>query len=217
MVIAWLIVYGTLFYMLEDIYLIVGLSIYCVALVRYLYTTHRFENYGLCKTNQSSCYFIIMGIPFVLLIIWNFYTNYNFVIHRTHIYDIIIMFFCVFLEEVFFRGFFWGKFDVKKYVMISSVLFAVLHLVNIFAGADIRYTCIQVLCAFCSGISLAILRLLCGSILPGIVYHFFINITSSGQNNMSIEHLSITVILFLFCMVYMIIIYNKLTKEKMNL
>lgn len=84
-------------------------------------------------------------------------------------------------EELFFRGFllrFLMRYGAIPAVLLSSVVFAMFHLVNPTAGSAL-YTWAQVLCAFAAGICFAAATVLSGSLLPGFVAHFLSNITAS--------------------------------------
>lgn len=209
-----MVIYCLLFWKLKNIYLVGAVTIYSVTLIVYLYTTHRLTAYGLCRIREPKFYLIGGSFPFIAIILCNLYMNFSDLVQMVGVYDIILVFFCAFIEELFFRGWFFSKFDVKNYVIISSVLFAVSHILNLFNGSDVIYTIFQVLWAFCMGISFALLRLISGSIIPGVIYHYIINMTSLGQTNVFITELISTLIIAVFCMIYLMIIYYKLTKEK---
>lgn len=213
----WILAYGLLFLKLKDVYLVVGIVIFCASLFVYLHKKHRLEIYGLYRISISWFRFLLYSIPYTVIIICNVYLNFNNTLETVEVCDIIIMFFCAFVEELFFRGWFFGKFSVKNYVIISSVLFAICHMLNIFTGADFEFTVFQVLWAFCVGVSFALLRLICGSIIPGVIFHSLINVTSFGGLDVSITNWIFTLVLAVFCMVYMMIIYYISTKEKRDL
>jgi membrane protease YdiL (CAAX protease family) len=79
-----------------------------------------------------------------------------------------------FVEEGMFRGLLVRCLLPKGIwptVLISSVLFAGMHLFNLLGGASWSYVTGQVLQAFGAGMILAALRLRTGSIWPGIILH----------------------------------------------
>ncbi|GLV56299.1 hypothetical protein KDH_31400 [Dictyobacter sp. S3.2.2.5] len=79
-----------------------------------------------------------------------------------------------FTEESFFRGLLLQSalpMGIWPSVLISSVLFGVVHLSNILAGFTWNYVLGQALFAFGFGVLLSGLRLRTGSIWPGILFH----------------------------------------------
>lgn len=63
-------------------------------------------------------------------------------------------------------------------VVTSAVLFSAAHLLNLFAGSDPAYTLLQAAFAFCAGVSLGALSVCSGSILPSVILHAAINLSS---------------------------------------
>ncbi|GCE13719.1 CPBP family intramembrane glutamic endopeptidase [Tengunoibacter tsumagoiensis] len=79
-----------------------------------------------------------------------------------------------FAEEGFFRGILLSALLPKGIwlaTLVSSLLFACVHLVNLSAGFTLNYVVGQLLLAFGTGILLAALRLRTTSIWPGILLH----------------------------------------------
>ncbi|MCW07411.1 CPBP family intramembrane metalloprotease [Listeria monocytogenes] len=77
---------------------------------------------------------------------------------HTILYYVVLLFFTLFVgisEEVFFRGLILSKLkseNMNSAIMISSALFAVLHLTNLAGGVSIEYAILQLLFAFIFGI-----------------------------------------------------------------
>lgn len=88
-------------------------------------------------------------------------------------------------EEVFFRGFLLSgitkqyKVRMLRGILITSSLFALLHLANLYQGAPLRYTIIQVLCAGGMGGCFAVIAYRERSIIPCVIIHGLVNLTSS--------------------------------------
>ncbi|GCE16494.1 CPBP family intramembrane glutamic endopeptidase [Dictyobacter kobayashii] len=79
-----------------------------------------------------------------------------------------------FTEEGFFRGLLLRSalpLGIWPSVLISSLLFALLHLSNVLAGFTWNYVIGQALFAFGLGVLFSALRLRTGSIWPGILLH----------------------------------------------
>ena len=92
-------------------------------------------------------------------------------------------------EELFFRGLLFREltfgYEVKPVLaaVIVSLLFGALHLLNVFSYATISYTIVQSLCAFAVSFDLSAIYYKFKSIVPCVVIHSAINITSIGLDN----------------------------------
>lgn len=78
-------------------------------------------------------------------------------------------------EEVWFRGLVLTALrplGVRVAALVSSLLFAVLHLANVAGGASAPSAVLQVMFAALFGLVAAELALITGSILPGMLWHF---------------------------------------------
>ncbi len=87
-----------------------------------------------------------------------------------------------FAEETYFRGLILTSLlptGTMRAVILSSFLFAVLHLLNIIGGTwDPFYTLVDTVAAFGLGITLAAIRLRTGSIWPLVGIHALFDFTS---------------------------------------
>ena len=87
-----------------------------------------------------------------------------------------------FAEETFFRGLILTTLlptGAVRAVVLSSVLFAAPHLLNILGGLwDPAFTVVDSIAAFGLGVTFAAIRLRTGSIWPGIGIHAFFDFTS---------------------------------------
>lgn len=89
-----------------------------------------------------------------------------------------------FAEEIFFRGYVFGLLRQKGYstykgIIVSSLLFAGLHIANIFRFEDAWSVLNQVGFAFLIGIILCSIFALTKNLLIVSLYHFIINIPSA--------------------------------------
>ena len=103
-----------------------------------------------------------------------------------------------FAEETFFRGLIFTALlpaGTLRAVVISSFLFAALHLLNISGGTwDLSYTITDTIAAFGLGITYAAIRLRTGSIWPLIGIHALFDFTliiSLGGINVSAQSLQV--------------------------
>lgn len=86
-------------------------------------------------------------------------------------------------EELFFRGFLFQyllKTGEKKALLGSSLLFSLMHLVNLAEGAELGYTLAQLLFSFWAGLCYALSVLRWKSLFPCIWAHVLTNLTATG-------------------------------------
>lgn len=94
----------------------------------------------------------------------------------------IAMFFTGFIEEIIFRGFLFNGIAVKstkRAVIITSLTFAIGHIVNLLNGYDLADNLIQVVYAVGCGFMLAIVLVRTESIIPCIVFHMLNNMLTA--------------------------------------
>ena len=127
-----------------------------------------------------------------------------------------------FLEEVIFRGLLFkaiAKDNVKTAIIISSVTFGLGHLLNLVngSGAGIAENLLQVTGAIAIGFLFVILYYRGGSLLPCIITHSAINITSVFANvvGLTIEkRIIFQLVLFAITITYSFILTKTLPKNQ---
>lgn len=75
----------------------------------------------------------------------------------------------------FFRGLLLQRlkrYGLKACVLLSSGLFALYHLGNLFVIRDVGYVLLQTISAFSAGMCYAVSAILMDSLLPCVVAHF---------------------------------------------
>lgn len=116
------------------------------------------------------------------------------------------------IEEIVFRGFLFKalcKNNVKQAVIISSVTFGIGHIVNIFNGAAVFETLLQICSAIAIGFLFTIIFYKTKSIIPCIVSHGTINSLSVFADDMSSAfNIAITIIVTAISFIYAIYILN---------
>jgi len=88
-------------------------------------------------------------------------------------------------EEIFFRGFMFRYFQRRNTLLaelMTSVVFAGMHCVNLFIGAAPAYVAVQMLCALAAGLLYAGIAADTGSLLPSIIAHFLTNAAGYGRS-----------------------------------
>ena len=98
------------------------------------------------------------------------------------IYAAVSMLLVGFAEELIFRGFLFRAMlkggSVKAAVIVSSVTFGLGHIVNLFTGQELAVTLSQMVFAVAVGFVFTLVFYKSGSLLPGILAHSFIDVTS---------------------------------------
>lgn len=107
--------------------------------------------------------------------------------------QIVLLIFVAVAEELFFRGLLLREllfsFQVKPILagIIVSAVFGALHLMNVFSYASLTYAIVQGLCAFAVGFDLAAIYYRFKNIVPCILIHALINVTSIGLDDGAIK------------------------------
>lgn len=203
-IVIWIIIYGIIFSFSEKtsqsfgedhILTLFAIMLYLVALYLFLKKRKRLSVYSLCFPKDWRKKDIGWLIPLLTFSFANVYLRGNQTMLQSSWVMFLLMLFTVFLEELLFRGYLMVYLSEKcgvdnKWIrmIVSSVLFGMFHIVNLFQGADILYTMIQMLCAFGIGLCLCVLVSHYKSIFPGTIIHYLINITSfdMGKSNYNV-------------------------------
>ena len=130
---------------------------------------------------------------------------------------------CVgFVEEMIFRGFLFNaiaKENVKIAIIISSVTFGFGHLLNLVngSGVELAENLFQVTGAIAIGFLFVILYYRGGSILPCVITHSLINMTSVFANETGLtmgKRMLFQTIIFVITIGYAIILIKTLPKNQ---
>lgn len=111
-----------------------------------------------------------------------------------------------FVEEVFFRGLILRAIAPQglwKAAIISSILFGLVHSLNVLAGANPLYTLLQVGYALAIGFGFAAVTLRTGAIWPLVIIHALIDFTSFLASN-GISASSVTTIAMVLSAIYIV-------------
>lgn len=118
-----------------------------------------------------------------------------------------------FCEELYFRGIIcnlWMEKGERTAVAISSILFAVCHLMNIAGGAGIIETMLQICFAFVYGIAFALIFIVCHSIWPCILLHTFHDFCSfMSAEGTALENIVLGAVQFIILLCYVFVIIKK--------
>ena len=188
-------------------------SIFLIGLIICL---KRLKYYGFRKVKNKKEY--LYFIPLILLVFANLFNGIN--INNTTeeiIYHILTMINIGFIEEIIFRGFLFKmmeKEELKIAIIVNTITFGIGHIINLFNGADLIPTLIQVVYAMCGGYMFVMLFYKSKSIIPCIITHSLINALSifNIENEFSIY--IIPIYLIIVSLLYGIYISKKVEANK---
>ena len=135
------------------------------------------EYYGLTKFPKFKKF--LYFIPLLILMSVNLWGGIQIKNTSSEIIFYILFMICVgFLEEIIFRGFLFkmmAKDNVNTAIIVSSLTFGIGHIINLFNGANLIPTLIQVCYAIAAGFLFVIIFQKGKSLWPCIIAHATIN------------------------------------------
>lgn len=148
------------------------------------------EYYGLTKLPKFKEF--LYFIPLLVIITANLWTGININNSFTEIFFYILSMIGVgFLEEIIFRGFLFKameKDNINAAIIVTSITFGIGHIINLFNGADLIPTLIQICCAISLGFLFVTIFQKSKSLWPCIIAHAVANALSifSIENNVTL-------------------------------
>ena len=131
----------------------------------------------------------------------------------TIVKQLVLLILVAVAEELFFRDLLLREllfsFQVKPILagIIVSAVFGALHLMNVFSYASLTYAIVQGLCAFAVGFDLAAIYYRFKSVVPCILVHALINITSiglgDGTEKLVLTNVEVGILLFVAVLYFM--------------
>ena len=186
-------------------------TIFSIFLVILMIVLKRTKYYGLTKITDLKKY--LYFIPLVLIVSVNLWNGININNSTSEIiFYIINMINVGFIEEIIFRGFLFkmiAKDSVKSAIIISAITFGIGHIINLFNGADLVPTLLQIGYAMSIGYLFAIIFYKSGSLIPCIITHSLVN--SLSIFNVGSSYVS-SIFLIIFPIIYAVYI-NKTMKD----
>ena len=196
----WIGVYCVLQSLANPLNQVIGINysasaIFCflqvVILLHFIMKNDLLQQYGLCKSPVPARQFLYY-LPLIVIMTSNFWNGVvvNFTLLETICYIICML--CVgFMEEVIFRGLLFkaiAKDNAKMAIVISSVTFGLGHVLNLINGSGMGAleNLFQITGAVAIGFLFVIVFYRGGSLLPCIIAHAVINITSAFANGMGL-------------------------------
>ena len=158
-----------------------------VILLLWLHKYGLMKAFGLNKPTQSGGK-MLFYLPLVLICTRNLWNGWSMNLKPAELCFHIILMICVgFLEELLFRGFLFeslAKDNMASAIAVSSITFGIGHILNLFngSGMDFMAVLVQIVMAIAIGFLLVMVYLRSGSIIPCMITHAVINITSAFAN-----------------------------------
>ena len=152
-------------------------SILSLGVILFIVKNKLGEYYGLTKFPKFKEF--LYFIPLLILMSVNLWSGVHINNTPAEIILYILFMICVgFLEEIIFRGFLFkmmAKDNVNTAIIVSSLTFGIGHIINLFNGADLIPTLIQVCYAVAGGYLFVIIFQKGKSLWPCIIAHATIN------------------------------------------
>lgn len=147
----------------------------CAAILFTLYKRKKLDYYGFNSLKELNAKNLLYYIPFIAVASVNLWTGIHINDTTLQIILITICMICVaFIEEVIFRAFLMKALKNKSSklaIIVSGSLFGIIHLLNIFTGADLVSTLFQVSYAMAFGFMCAAFFYKTDNIIPCIICH----------------------------------------------
>ncbi|WP_426348766.1 CPBP family intramembrane glutamic endopeptidase [Alloiococcus sp. CFN-8] len=165
-------------------YPLIGLLVIAIAITSFIVKNKLVVKYGLVGLSDVKKY--LYFIPFVLLATVNFWFGVSMhydLLHQT--FSVITMGLVGYVEEIIFRGLLFKaieKDSVKKAIIISAVTFGAGHIINLLTGQATADTFFQIGYAIAIGFAFVMVFYKSGSLIPCIITHSVVNITSKFSN-----------------------------------
>lgn len=166
------------------------------------------REFGLCSGTASGRQ-VIWYLPLLPVVTVNLWWGASLTGSATEAVLWVVSMLCVgFLEELIFRGFLFkalSRDHMGKAVAISAVTFGLGHLVNLFSGADLLPTLLQVCYATSAGFLFTVLFWKTGTLRPCILAHGLMNslsVFAAPQAEAAVNRIVASVFLCLLCLGY---------------
>ena len=199
-----------------------GLIVISAAIFLFVKKNGLMGKYGLAgwaKNSKAMLWFIPLWLLSCMNLFGRFSPDYPI---PGLIYAAVSMAFVGFAEELIFRGFLFKAMlkdgNVKAAVIVSSVTFGMGHIINLFTGHELIATLIQVVFAVAMGFVFTLVFYKSGSLLPGILAHSFIDVTSvltSDEGSQSVN-LIVHIVIIVISVAYSLYLAKRVETPAIN-
>lgn len=163
-----------------SVYSLIGVFAVSLLLTVFIVKNKLCKKYGLTFFSDGKTY--LYFVPFILLCsvnLWNGFSLHDDIPHQ--ITAVLVMALVGYTEEIIFRGLLFKaieKGSTKRAIIISAVTFGAGHIVNLLTGHASLDVLLQIAYATAIGFSFVMVFYKSGSLLPCIMTHSIINMTS---------------------------------------
>ncbi len=152
-------------------------TIFSLLLIGIILALRKTSYYGLTKVKDVKKY--LYFIPLIIIASVNLWNGINVNNSKTEIiFHILTMINIGFIEEIIFRGFLFKmleKQSVKSAIHVSAVTFGIGHIINLFNGAELISTLMQICYAISIGYLFVMIFYKSKSLVPCIITHCLVN------------------------------------------
>lgn len=161
--------------------------VFPIAVIIYLNKKKLLSYYGMNSLKELDYKNLLFCVPMIIVAL----CNLRYGIHINYSYHQIVlislkMLGVGFSEEILFRGFLMRAIMNKNStaaIIISSIVFGVIHIFNLFFGADTIMTLAQVAYATALGLMFSMFFYRTNNIIPCVICHSAVNITNTFLPN----------------------------------
>ncbi|MBR3819053.1 MAG: CPBP family intramembrane metalloprotease [Clostridia bacterium] len=189
---------------------------FSVVLIILTVSLKRVRYYGLTKVSNPKKF--LYFLPLLLIVSVNLWSGIN--INNTPqeiVFHILTMLNIGFIEEIIFRGFLFKmmeKDNIKAAIAVSSITFGIGHIVNLFNGAELVPTLLQICYAMSIGYLFVVIFVKSKSIVPCIIAHSVNNSLSIFNEENTLSMYIAPVILIVVPILYAVFINKKSPVEQ---
>lgn len=204
----------------ESLPMLIGLAVFWILINLFVSVNRLEDKYGLKKwpRDMKSLLFII---PMWVLMTGNLWDGFKLsYTGKELVFATLSMMIVGFVEEMLFRGFLFkaleSKHGIVPAVIISALTFGIGHIVNLFSGQATAETILQIVFAVSWGFMLTMVYYKGGSMLPCILAHAFIDVSSLyGADNATVDMIYV-VVTIVVAIAYSIYLAKIKTSENPN-
>ncbi len=189
--------------------------IFLLIILFWIFKNEFFQRYGLCRIQgrfKEYAYFL----PLIVISTANLWSGFSLKYSGINCMLYIMTMLCTgFMEEILFRGFLFTalkKYNLALAFAASSLLFGIMHIVNLFGGAELSSVLLQIVYASALGYLYTAVFYVCQSILPCILSHSLFNILGIFTGEKGIDGMTTIVFIIILSIWYgsYLLIRNKL-------
>lgn len=191
-------------------------TIFSIFLIILIIMLKRVSYYGLTWVKDLKKY--LYFIPLIFIVSVNLWNGVNINNSKSEIiFHILTMINVGFIEEIIFRGFLFkmmAKDNINMAIIVSSITFGVGHIINLFIGADLIPTLLQVCYAISIGYLFVIIFYKSKSLIPCIVTHCLVNSLSIFNVENAVSLYVSSIFLIIFPLLYAMYINKNIKEER---